>query len=247
MSLRQLHCGDLSVRSASLAYSMGIKPCSLYAVFNDVGTWPVERTHLLSARSKRNGSYVGAVRKQASKHVVPSVFRFKDLRVVAVIDELTTPLLLSSTRCSHARTEGSRLQRHRADVKSTSSGTPSSSSPMSYADLLQHGCKLLAEQGMKQLQVRNLASALRGWVTIHGFVPERVVGEDFTTDFDRLFARYCHAISGRQAVRTQRDRRSKCSAGNTLPDSCGSGIRYLRRSPEHSPARFVPLLCRARR
>lgn len=135
----------------------------------------------------------------------------------------------------------------RADVKSTSSGTPPSSSPMSYADLLQHGCKLLAEQGMKQLQVRNLASALRGWVTTHGFVPERVVGEDFTTDFDRLFARYCHAISGRQAVRTQRDRqeqllRWKHIAGlvrqrDTLPPTfAGALASALRASPLLSSA-----------
>ena len=93
--------------------------------------------------------------------------------------------------------------------KSESSAARTGTSPMSYANLLEHGCKLLVKEGMKPLQVRNLASALRGWVSIHGFTFERVVGEDFTTDFDRLFTRYCDASSERHAPRTQRDRQEQ--------------------------------------
>lgn len=96
-----------------------------------------------------------------------------------------------------------------SDSTSVMSPARQNASPMDYASLLEHGCRLLTKQGMKPLQVRNLASALRGWVSGHGFTFERSVGEDFTTDFDRLFMRYCDAIAQRLAVRTQRDRQEQ--------------------------------------
>lgn len=78
--------------------------------------------------------------------------------------------------------------------------------PLTYEQLLTHGCALAERQGMKPQQQKNLATALRQWVNQHGFTMSRLVGSDFTDGFDTLFVQHCDAIAEQLAPRSQRDR-----------------------------------------
>lgn len=80
---------------------------------------------------------------------------------------------------------------------------------MTYASLLEHGCKYLASEGVNGQQVKNLASALRLWVKTHGFSEDKLVAEELGSEFDRYFVRFCDAHADRLAQRTQRDRQEQ--------------------------------------
>ena len=96
---------------------------------------------------------------------------------------------------------------------SSSSPAPLSKAPaamsMTYAQLLRHGCEYLEAEGMAGQQVKNLASALRVWVSTHGYVLEKIVAEEFGTDFDKYFTRFCDVIAERLTTRSQRDRQEQ--------------------------------------
>lgn len=83
-------------------------------------------------------------------------------------------------------------------------------------------------------QVKNLASAIRLWVKIHGFVLDRNIGDELGKDFDHFFIRFCDAMAETLAPRTQRDRQEQVirwrriaanlRACDTLPQSFSEAL-----------------------
>src|SRR5262249_31806014 len=113
---------------------------------------------------------------------------------------------------------------------------------MTYAQLLHHGCEYLRSEGVGKQQVKNLASALRLWVKVHGFSMERPVAEEFSTEFDRYSLRFADLIAERLAARTQRDRQEQVirwcrivdalRLTDTLPEAFSEALaQALRASP----------------
>lgn len=80
---------------------------------------------------------------------------------------------------------------------------------MTYGGLLEHGCRYLESEGVTGQQVKNMASALRLWVKTHGFCETKLVAEEFGSEFDRNFTRFCDLTAERLAPRTQRDRQEQ--------------------------------------
>lgn len=82
-------------------------------------------------------------------------------------------------------------------------------STLTYQALLAQGAELLAKEGMTRQPIANLCSALRLWMRVHGFAPERLVHHDLGSDFDRLLLQFADAIAPKLSPRTQRDRQEQ--------------------------------------
>lgn len=80
---------------------------------------------------------------------------------------------------------------------------------LTYAQFLEHGKTYLESMGMPDAQVRNLLSALRAWIRAHGYALERVVGQEFTDDFERSFRYFCDVLAEEVGGRTQKDRQEQ--------------------------------------
>lgn len=83
------------------------------------------------------------------------------------------------------------------------------STTLTYERLLERGRLYLEAEGKQLQQIRNLMSALRLWIEIHGFSVRKFVAEEMGAEFDRYFRRFCDAIAERLAPRTRRDRQEQ--------------------------------------
>ncbi len=111
---------------------------------------------------------------------------------------------------------------------------PTSKSPLTYELLLQHGQKYMQEQGLGVQQIKNNCSALRSWLKVHGFSPDKLVNDEFGEDFDRHFLRFCDSIADGLAPRTQKDRQEQIlrwrrvvealRTQDTLPESFAAAL-----------------------
>jgi len=107
---------------------------------------------------------------------------------------------------------------------------------LTYESLLEHGSAYMRQQGMGNQQVKNICSALRSWLEVHGFSAGKLLGDEFRQDFDRHFLRYCDAISERVAPRTQKDRQEQIlrwrrvaealRKRDTLPESFAAALAH---------------------
>ena len=90
---------------------------------------------------------------------------------------------------------------------------------MTYAQLLEHGCIYLEAEGVSRQQVKNLASALRLWIRTHGFIADKVVADEFSSDFNKFFGRFSDFIAETLAPRTQKDRQEQLLRWRRIADA----------------------------
>ncbi|MDN3918730.1 hypothetical protein [Roseateles violae] len=115
-------------------------------------------------------------------------------------------LYMFTTPPSHAEFGACSAIAHPGSAPESDTPQPASTA-MTYRQLLDHGVALFDANGKQQ--AKNMASALRLWVQVHGYSFDKPVGEEFSVDFDKFFLRFGDVIAERLAKRTQRDRQEQ--------------------------------------
>lgn len=118
---------------------------------------------------------------------------------------LLTPPLEITLKHLYMSTITATTSREIADAQQHAFGALS----LTYEQLATAGTELLQAQGMGAQQVANISSALRLWLRVHGFVPNKAVGRELAEDFDLHLMRFQDINAERLAPRTQRDRQEQ--------------------------------------
>lgn len=149
---------------------------------------------------RRNGASSEFRQSNSDERCVDALRIDGAARVFAVFPSFTTPLLAEKKQLFMSITSNPH------PTATDAAPALAATAPLTYEQLLHHGCMLAAQEGMQEQQVKNLASALRQWIARHGFSTSRLVGDDFAGNFDELFRRHCDDIAEDLAQRSQRDR-----------------------------------------